>query len=100
MKNPAQMNKILLECGCGCGFLQLGQFTFTDDELYLDYNIRAFDAYQNGAWDRFKRALSIIWTILRGKEYTLYEIVLDTKSEVRAFKNFVANIDETKLIYD
>jgi len=99
VNDPARMNKVLLECGCGCGFLQLGQFD-DGEELYLDYNIPAFNAYQNGMWDRFKRASSIIWTILRGKEYTLFEIVLDTKSDVHAFKNFVSQIDETKLIYD
>ena len=53
MKNPAQMNKVLLECGCGCGFLELGQLD-DGEELFLSYNIPAFDAYQNGGWKDLK----------------------------------------------
>lgn len=103
MKNPVDIKKFDLECSCGCGSLRVEYFDDDDEDnnmLFLSYNIPAFYAYQNNSWDRFKKAFEIIWTILRGKEYILYEVTMDTKSEVEKFKKFVSDIPTSRLIYE
>lgn len=90
---------MFLECDCGCSFLKI-EYWDDGDSINISHNIPSWFALQINTWDRFKKTIKILWCIIRGKEYRFYEICLDTKSEVKKFKDFVKNIDESKLIYD
>ena len=101
MENPVNVNRheMFLECDCGCSFLKIDYWE-DDGNVIISHNVPSWYALQTNTWDRFKKAVEIIWYIIRGKEYRFYEICLNTKSKIKEFKEFVKNIDESKLIYD
>jgi hypothetical protein len=101
MKNPVNENfeETTLSCSCKCGSLDV-EYWKDEDGIILSYNIPAFYAFQETFWNRFKTNAGLIWSILVGKRYRLYELALDTKSEVEKFKAFVAEIDTSKLPYE
>lgn len=79
-------------CNCGCGNLKFTQWK-DDGVAFISYNIPAFSAYQNGTWDRIKKALCIFWElVVMGREYRLYEIVIDDNKQIDAFKSFVSKM--------
>lgn len=78
------MGKVFLKCNDGCGEIQIDRL---DDMYFLSYNIPAFYAYQN----RWKNRIEMIWSILTGKEYTLYEVAV-SKEEYQKFKELVAEL--------
>lgn len=76
------MGTIFLKCNDGCGEIEINNI---DDWYYLSYNLPAFYAYQ-GHW---KSRLKMIWSILTGKSYTLYEVIVP-KEKYDEFKKLVA----------
>jgi hypothetical protein len=101
MKNPVNVgyHETNLKCSCGCGSLDI-EYWDDDDGIMLSYNVPAFYAFQEKGWNLFKSNLKLIWSIVVGKRYRLYELALDTKSELESFKSFVAQIDTSKLTYE
>jgi hypothetical protein len=101
MKDPAKVNyaETALTCSCKCGSLDV-EYWKGDDGIVLSYNIPGFYAFQETFWKRLKTNASLIWSILVGKRYRLYELALDSKSEVENFKYFVSKIDTSKLPYE
>ena len=78
---------IKVECDCGCGeFVVMPPYDKDDDSFILSYNIPAFYAYQFN-WE----SLKIIWTILRGRQYSLYELVVRRKE----WKGFIRSLNES-----
>jgi hypothetical protein len=74
-------NEFYVSCLCGCGLLK---FDYDEDiGLDLSYNIPAFYAFQEIPWNRFKRIVKMVWYIIRGKEFYLYDILLENKERVR-----------------
>lgn len=90
-------NETTVRCHCGCGEIQ---FTQWKDERYgyMSYNLPAFYAYQRPFWSRFKEGLQIIWCVLTGKQYRLFEVTLfdEDNEQIRKFKEFANNIEEIK----
>ena len=84
------INKFVYECSCGCAELQFDQWK-DDGMAFISYVIPAW--YASG-YTGLKNALKIIWTVLRGKQYYFYEIVIDDNDTLRRFKEFVANMQE------
>jgi len=84
------MDKFVYECSCGCGELQFKQWK-DDGIAFISYVIPAW--YASG-YTGFRNALEIIWSVLRGKQYYFYEIVLEDNETLHRFKEFVANMDE------
>ena len=79
-----------LPCSCGCGALRVAQDK-ENQAVLLSYIIPAWYA---GAFSGWKKALSLIWHILTGKQYYFYEVIIDDNLTLRRFKDFVANIEE------
>ncbi len=86
--------KFELECSCGCGELEFSQWK--DDRLsFISYNISAFSSAQIGRLDRVKTAFKVFWHLaVLDKEYTLYEIVIDSNEKLKKFKDFVSKMKE------
>jgi hypothetical protein len=88
-------NAEIIECECGCGMLKAEQFK-DDGYTILSYYIHAFGVHQETVWDKFKRRMQMVWDILRGKEYRLYEIVISSNEDLNRFKFFVNQMVEIK----
>jgi hypothetical protein len=84
-------NAEVIECECGCGMLRAEQFK-DDGYTILSYYVHAFGVYQDTIWDKIKRRVGMAWDILRGKEYRLYEIVIESDESLNKFKAFVAQM--------
>ena len=87
------MSKFYYECDCGCGELQFSQCK-DDGVAFISYNIPAYFAYQFGTWYRIKRSSKIIWSILLGREYRFYEIVIEDNKRLKEFKKWVSEMKE------
>ena len=75
MKNK---NRIDIECDDGCGMLRLERDDW--DELpivYLQYYVPAFYAKQDGILRTIWNRIKLIWHIAIGKEYLLYEVLVE-----------------------
>ena len=87
------ISKFCFECSCGCGELVFSQWK-NDGIAFISYNIPAFYAYQRNLWEVIKHRTKIIWSILGGKEYSLYEIVIEDNETLKRFKKFVSEMTE------
>jgi hypothetical protein len=99
MKNKEEIiSKFWFDCSCGCGELVFSQWK-DDGMAFISYHIPAFYAYQRNLWTTIKHRAKIIWNILRGKEFYLYEIVIEDNETLKRFKKFVSEMidieDET-----
>lgn len=81
-----------LECQCGCGELRFSQYK-NENSVSISYHIPTWYANEFSGW---KKAWKIIWNVLRGKQYYLYEILIDDNKKLKEFKEFVANMPEIK----
>lgn len=62
-----------IKCSCGCGSIVLtGEEDNGHKFYYMSYELSAFYAYQG----HFKDALRLIWNIIRGKRYGLFEVII------------------------
>jgi hypothetical protein len=85
-------NDFELRCDCGCGKLQ---FTRWEDDkdfaLFIEYFYPMFYAKQQNIFSVLVERLKFVWFILRGKEYSLYDLVL-TEDDLKRFKEWVASL--------
>jgi len=102
IKEYKEIGRINIECSCGCSSLAIEQRQGEDgpEEIYISHKISSFYALQKPGKTKFKEALKIIWCILRGKEYYLYEIVLNSKDQISNFKKTIAQLDENIIEYN
>jgi hypothetical protein len=88
--------KLLVQCDCGCGILQLEKFDWDgQEELTISYNLPAFYAYQSPGTYSIKERLKLIWAAITGKQYRLYEIIIDGKN-LEDFKQKITEFLEIK----
>jgi len=92
--DSGELARFEIECDCGCGRLAISKWNEDppeDEELFLSYSYPAFYSMQRGAWDIIKDRLQMIWFILRGKEFYLYELIIPRKQwdDFKAFINSV-----------
>ena len=92
-----KITKFNYECGCGCGELVFEQWK-DDGVAFISYNIPAHYAYQNGTWNNIKRTAKLIWSVITGKEYRFYEIVIEDNKTLQDFKRFVSEMREIDAI--
>lgn len=102
MTSPLLYNRkeFIVNCECGHGLLKINYYDGEDEkdtDVSIEYYVRAFDS--NNILEILKNRIKLIWNILIGKEYLLYDIFLESKSEIIKFKEFVASIDESKATY-
>ena len=87
--------ELLLRCSCGgCGILALD---YDDHDknyefIYVTYYSNAW--YERGNhWRKIFESLKMMWFILIGKEYRMFDIVLD-KESTEELKDFMAGLEE------
>lgn len=85
-------NRFIIDCDCGCGAIEVEKFD--DDAICISYMVPAFYAWQGGRW---KERFRLIWSILRGKDYRLYEAV-STGSRFDEFKQWVVDLQPTRIV--
>jgi len=86
------VSKFSFPCSCGHGELQFTQWK-DDGYGYINYVLPAFSSYQIGTLERIGKALSIFWElVVMGREYRLYEIVIEDNEMLQKFRNFVADM--------
>ena len=87
MKETLEKDKrYLLPCVCGCGVLEFIREKDKDDDiLYLSYFPAGFYVHQRS----FRKRIKSIWNLIRGKEYRLYDIVVDYNK----FKDFAKELE-------
>lgn len=80
-------------CSCGCGDGVHLKVTKDDDgkTVYLSFVTDRFYSGQGNAFSRFKEKLKRIWCIIRNKEYSYFEIIMN-ESDIQNFKEFVEKI--------
>ena len=74
------MNKeFLLKCKCGCGAISIVEDADSDEdpEVFISYFPNA--TYEWNSRNKLIRNLDLIWSIIRGKRYALYEVIIDKK---------------------
>jgi len=93
MKNKQElMNRFVYECSCGCTELHFDQWK---DNGMAFISLMTPASYSR-RYTSFKEGLKIIWSVLTGKRYCFYEIVLEDNNKLNEFKEFVANMTEIK----
>jgi len=90
------IKKINVDCGCGCTMIQISQWQEKEEvgEVYISQYIPSFRALYQPGWNKFKDAVKMIWYIIRGKEYLLYDVALTNSWQIKEFKDAVAELDE------
>lgn len=82
---------IELECDCGTEILQL-LVDKIDEEGYFSLYELSFSTYQKPFMSNLKENLRLIWTIIRGRRFCLYGVVIP-REKMKEFKDFVAGIE-------
>ena len=71
--------KILIECDCGCGSLEINQWK-DDGTVYIGYNEDAFGSHQRPIRTVITRYFQRLWCALVGKDYLLFDLsILSTR---------------------
>jgi hypothetical protein len=84
------INRFVYECSCGCTELRFEQWK--DDGLaFISLMV---PAQHGGHYTSLKTTIKIIWNLIRGKQYCLYDIVIEDNDTLRRFKKFVADMKE------
>lgn len=84
-------DELIINCDCGCGAGLLWQAVKWDDEgeqIYVSLIEHSWYAKQGS---RIKLYFKRLWKALRGKEYSLMELVM-SKSEVGEFGEFLRRL--------
>jgi hypothetical protein len=76
-----QNKQLFIQCNDYCGIIQLEEWDWEGQkEVFISYNLPAFYAYQSPGWSGIRERLHLIWAAITGKQYKLYEIILDGKN--------------------
>lgn len=82
---------VYAECSCGCTILKLTRDE--DNALYISTYGFLFYEEQDGLWDRFVKKIKLIWSIVKGEEYHLNEIVITDKGEINCLREFFNSLE-------
>lgn len=80
---------IFCECDCGCATLQISKF---EDDISIECKESFFYSKQNGIFRTIKERLKMIWCIITGKEYRLWDITISpgkAKELARSINKFI-----------
>jgi hypothetical protein len=88
---------INLSCACKCSKLEISQY-FEDNKpqevTFIQY-VSTHNMYYRHIWPNIKNKFKLIWYILSGQQYCVFDLVLQNKEEIKAFKEAVAKLDES-----
>ena len=79
-------------CDCGCAKISITKYPDEDDDFvgFISYFGSTFYDKQSVIKDRIIEKIKMLWFVLIGKDYALYEICLN-QEEWKKFKEFIAN---------
>lgn len=83
-----QENSFQLDCDCGCNKIV---FSYWDGELVISHYALSFYRHQKSIWNTIKTRISLLWCIITGKEYRLYETVIP-ENKFEEFKIYINNV--------
>jgi len=88
-----KLDSVKISCSCGCSILEFKQ----EDKSWgggitLSHYVSSFQSEQKGLWNTIVDRSKMIWLILTGKKYSLYDIVL-TKKEAQQLIEVIENIN-------
>ena len=82
-----KINAVRVKCNDECGIIEFKkEFDDKYDIVYISYFVNAFYANQHDLFYIWKTRLKMIWDILRGKEYMLFDTITLSKEEQENFK--------------
>jgi hypothetical protein len=79
-----------LECDCSHAILQLVVDKIEEEGYWTLYEA-SFSTYQRPFWSNLKTNLELIWSIIIGKRFYLYSVLIP-KERMGEFKKFIADI--------
>lgn len=83
--------KIVVECDCGCSVISLQVFDEKDETFVMSHFYSSFYSKQEDTWEILKRKAQMIWFIITGKEFRLYDVIL-SKENALQIKKFFKNV--------
>ena len=88
-----QMKLFRIDCSCGTESLEFNRWGDdpVEDDVYIAHTICSFRARQVGIFGELLSRLKLAWLMLRGREYTFYEINIDAK-RLAEFKEWVVGL--------
>lgn len=87
--------KLNLECNCGCqSELVITEFDEESGLYTVGNKIGGWSASQQGILWTIKHRLKFIWFVLRGKEFYLYDIVVEKEDLVEFLNNSLKELDK------
>ena len=91
MARYEKVSDILVPCDCGCGIIRFSQWYNKDkpEEVNVTYYLNAWHKKLS-----FLDKLKLIFCIITGKEYLLYDVSLITKESILALKESVSKLNE------
>jgi hypothetical protein len=77
-------------CHDFCGAIVITQYGDYDNEIYgsMGYYMSGWYSEQHGFFDHFKENVKMIWAILRGKKYYMYDVIFN-KKQWEDFQKFI-----------
>jgi hypothetical protein len=83
-------NKFYLPCDCGREMILFDYETWKDGskDLYISFLVDACNSNAKNFWSIIKNRIVFAWTILRGKEYSLFDIVVENET-IEKFKEWI-----------
>ena len=90
----ANDKQVIVPCTCGHSMIVFGLWHefetpkggFIPETVYISNYWLSFYAHQKSILNIVKSRLKMIWYILRGKEYQLYDITIDNEEDIQKFK--------------
>jgi len=85
--------KFIMSCNCGCAKIEIIKYEDDDDPDFVGFIHHfgsTFYAKQTVIKDRVIERIKMLWFVLMGKDYRLYDICLN-QEEWKKFKEFIAN---------
>lgn len=83
---------IYIPCDCDCSILEISRFR-DEPELYISLYVSGYYTYQNMLWKNLIENIKLIWNIITGKRYCLYEVVVG-QSKVKELKDYLFSLEQ------
>lgn len=101
---------LTVKCDCGCGILSITQDNWKDfddnlneynsyDEqtIFIEYYVSSFYREQKGIFNTLWERIKFAWSILTGKKYEIYDIVINGEGANKFKKELQEFLDKTNI---
>jgi hypothetical protein len=84
-------DSVKVQCDCHCGILEFEK----DEDGYISitHYISTFYGEQKGLWNTILDRSKMVWSILTGKKYALYELIL-TEQESEKLLDLIKKVTD------